>query len=163
MSVFLRIQIMCGLATALERHVSMHKNTPHKHFIILSSACLSLNSILPCVLGWRYQGVSFGLSNAWVWMQSSATIRNKVQLLVERIVGMPYISYTCCMHANLYSSLPTYNMKVPNVFISRYTEERLFLDNSITKQEGAWHCVCRLRTQCAHNLVLSSICDQTCD
>ena len=35
----------------------------------------------------RYHGISFGLANAWVWMNHNDTIRNKVQLLVERIVG----------------------------------------------------------------------------
>ena len=35
----------------------------------------------------RYDGVSFGLANAWVWLHSNMTIRSKVQTLVERIVG----------------------------------------------------------------------------
>jgi hypothetical protein len=33
-----------------------------------------------------YDGVSFGLANAWVWMQSNATLSGKVKVLVERIV-----------------------------------------------------------------------------
>ena len=35
----------------------------------------------------RYDGVSFGLANSWVWIPSNATIRSKVKILVERITG----------------------------------------------------------------------------
>ena len=35
----------------------------------------------------RYYGVAFGLTNAWVWMKSNATVLNKVQTIVERVVG----------------------------------------------------------------------------
>jgi len=35
----------------------------------------------------RYFGVCFGLTNAWVWLSSNATVHTKVQILVERIVG----------------------------------------------------------------------------
>ena len=35
----------------------------------------------------RYDGVSFGLANVWVWLQSNVTLREKVQTMVERVVG----------------------------------------------------------------------------
>lgn len=35
-----------------------------------------------------YYGVAFGLTNAWVWMKSNATVLNKVQTIVERVVDL---------------------------------------------------------------------------
>ena len=58
--------------------------------INLATVARLFKSIAP-FLECRYDGVCFGLTNAWVWIQSNSTIRSKVKLLVEKITG----EYTC--------------------------------------------------------------------
>jgi len=58
--------------------------------MILCLGCLCFHLALRLC---RYDGVSFGLANAWVWLQSNMTIKNKVQTLVERIVGKAVCCY----------------------------------------------------------------------